>query len=346
MTTRALVLTLSLLTSACMHHVDLEVLAPADITLPSDVRVLAVIDRSAPGNAGQHVLGALEGLVTGEGVGADRSGASEAVERLIAELAASPRFDVVVPIARPRDVKSDVFDTVLDWRTARRLAQQVGADALVSLEVFDSNAEVTLTSTRRTEQRDGREVSYLEHEAARTTEVHTGWRIYDPERRVLLDDRKDLTFAESHTATARSRDAALANLPSPEDTVMAIGEIAGSDYGTRIAPHFVLVKRAYFGSGDDRLKDARQLVRTGQWERAARVWEGLASDPDTKVAARALHNLGVYHELGGRLPQARASVQRALDVHDFGASYSYLRELETRLMQDRVLSQQMAGVAR
>lgn len=342
---RTLLASLSLLTG-CLHQVELEVLKPAEIMLPGDVRVLGVIDRSAPANAGQHVLGAIEGALSGEDLGADRAGASQAVERLINELAASPRFDVVVPIARPRDVRSDVFDTVLDNRTARRLAKQVGADALVSLEVFDSDADLEVTRASRTEEVDGREVRYLEYTATRTTLVTAGWRIYDPGRGALLDERGDLRYSETEVATARERQAAVAGLPAPTETVMAIGELVGAEYGTRIAPHYVWVKRSYFGSGDDRLKQARRLVQSDQWERAARVWEALAQDPDPKVAARALHNLGVYHEIGGRIVLAIEVLGRAVELGGRGASMGYLRELRGRLVEDAVLGAQMEGVGR
>ena len=72
-----------------------EVLSPADVDVPLAVQRVAVIDRSAPANAGQVAYSVVEGLLTGEGPEGDRVDARDAVAAMVAELEASPRFEVV-----------------------------------------------------------------------------------------------------------------------------------------------------------------------------------------------------------------------------------------------------------
>jgi hypothetical protein len=335
---------LAMLTSACMPKVGLTVLEPAEIGLPSDVRTLAVIDRSAPKNAGQHLLGALEGAATGEGLGTDRAGASEAVNALVDALAASPRFDVVVPIETKRGVDSNLFDKVLDWRTARRIANRVGADAIVSLEAFDSDSIIHVDVDRETVVRNGREVEVKEFEAQRETDVLAAWRVYDVKRKVLLDDRRDVKWSESWAEEGDTRVEAVQALPSPEATVITVGRVAGLDYGERIAPHYSVIQRPYYGAGDERLKTARNYVKMDDWENAAALWKAIVKEgSDTKLVAKASHNLALYHELHGRLDRARKSAKQAVALGGGPASRTYVRDLEMRIADAHVLNAQMAA---
>jgi hypothetical protein len=328
-----------------MAKTSFTVLHPAEIGLPGDVRTVAVIDRSAPRNAGQHILGAMEGAATGEAIGADRGGASQAIDALVEQLVESPRFDVVIPIVNARERDSSLFDTVLDWRTARRIARRVGADAIVSLESFDSDSLVTVDTKKERVERNGRTVTEVSHAATRSTDVHVGWRVYDVERRVLLDDTRDALSTDTWRHRGDTRVEAVGGLPSPQSTVIAVGGTAGSMYGTRIAPHYVVVSRKYFGQGDPQLRAARQLVRADLWDEAANIWRGmLTSESDRVLLAKARHNMAVYHELDGRLGQARVAAQHAAALMDTPATRSYLRDLDARIDDLAQLDRQMAVV--
>ena len=299
-----------------------------------------MIDRSVPKNAGQHILGALEGLVTGEGIGADRDGAAKAIESLVQEMAMSPRFDVGAA-ERCRYVDSNLFDSLLDWKLAKRICRDAKADALVSLEAFDSDSFLDVVSEQK---KDDDDRTYLEYEATRTTDVLTAWRIYDPNRKVLLDDVRDNHTVLSWEETARSRDAAVDRLPSIYVTVSDTGTQAGSVYGTRIAPHYVLRTRPYYASKDDRFKEARGYVQTREWDKAATLWRQVRDEGDPLLSAMAKHNLALFHEVNGRLEKARNLAQQAASSGGRGPMKTYYRELEYRVMQQQRLNEQMKAV--
>ena len=64
--------------SACMSSTSLQVLKPADITLPEHIQKIAVANRSLPSK--KNVFGnVLEGLLTGEGIFMDREGSADCV---------------------------------------------------------------------------------------------------------------------------------------------------------------------------------------------------------------------------------------------------------------------------
>lgn len=337
-------LPLVVLASACMPRAAFHVLEPAAITFPDDVRTLAVVDRSAPANAGEHILGAIEGLVSGEGIGADREAASRVVDELIGELAASPRFDVVVPVRAHDYVESGIFDTLLSWEQAERICEDAGAEALVALEAIDSDSSIHVTSETRVVEEEGQERKVLEFIASRDTHVLTAWRVYQPGRRLLLDDVRDFAWTQSWDGTGPSRSAAIGELPNAHDAVMSAAGGVGNLYGQRIAPHYVLVTRAYFAAGDERLKSARDLVHAELWEEAAAVWQDMvAIEEDPRLRGRAAYDLALYHEIHGRLEVARTWAQRAT-AEGVNRGRGYLSTLNRRIAASHTLDDQMRPV--
>ena len=102
MTIRTLILAAALAVAAwtmgCGPAVTLRVLEPAAVTVPPQVETVALVDRSRPSNAGEGILGVLEGIVTGEAIGVDTEGRAQALQGLSSGLANSPRFRVVKTI--------------------------------------------------------------------------------------------------------------------------------------------------------------------------------------------------------------------------------------------------------
>ena len=89
------ILVIILLSSACAPKVAIQVLEPSHITAPSHIQTVAFVDRSRVDGAGEMVLGAIEGLLTGEAIGADNSGRDEAEKGFREVFGETPRFDLV-----------------------------------------------------------------------------------------------------------------------------------------------------------------------------------------------------------------------------------------------------------
>jgi hypothetical protein len=180
--------------------------------------------------------------------------------------------------------------------------------------------------------------------ATRTTEVLTAWRIYDPGRKVLLDDLRDVDVVLTWRETGRSRDAAVSSLPSVNATVSDVGSEAGYRYGIRIAPHYVTQSRPYFASKDPRFKEARGYVRANMWDEAAAIWRAVQKEDDPLLTAMASHNLALFHEVAGHLKRARDLAQSASASIGRPVMTNYYRELERRLAAQRRLDEQMKAV--
>lgn len=325
----------------CMHNTSLEVLRPADVTIPRHIQSLAVIDRSAPGNRREAVGAAIEGAVTGEDIMADRQAAGAAVNAVADTLRRSPRFSVVVPAPDPRRNQSSVFDKALSFRRAIEICRPYNCQAVVALEVFDSNSEISVSREKETyEDDEGRERHRLVHRARRDTSVIATWRVYDLERRQLVDDMRDYRWADSWTSEADTERKAVQGLPPTYETVRSVATAMGRGYGIRIAPSWVVVGRSYFGSGSPELKLARRHVRAGDWDGAANIWRSLAQGND-KRAAKAKYNLALYNEMIGRLDLALERARQAAIGLNRDVARRYVGILQRRINDEARLRDQL-----
>ena len=336
---------LAVVVSGCVPTVGLQVLKPADVALPADVQTIAVIDRSRPTNVGQGILGTLEGALTGEAIGADRDGGKEAVSRVARVLQDSPRFEVAVPTFDRKGQDSSLFDKELEWAKVRKITKAHGAQALVSLEALDSDSSITMGKYNATETNDaGREVNRVVHTAERETRVVTAWRLYYPKAPSVIDDLRDYAEVRTWREEGSTPEAARNNLPAQYGTVIQVAGQAGTAYGIRIAPTWIMVSRSYFSDSDVRMKEAKNHVKARDWPGAAQLWREVAKEADPKLRGKAEYNLALFNEVEGRL---RVALERAKEAAvDFpkGRTRSYVAILQRRLSDEMRLKEQMKAV--
>lgn len=337
------VLVIALLGAACSPSIRLEVLQPSLVTSPPDIHTLAVVDRSRAKNVGQGILGALEGALTGEAIGADNEGRSRAMNEVVVGLRNSPRFDAAEVFVPRKELESSLFDTDLSWGTANRICKQARCQGIVALEAFDSDSSMDVRRRVEKDTNDeGKEIDRVVYEATRETRVVTAWRYYDVSRKRIIDDVR--TFDRSRTWTERgdTRAQAVADLPDQAVTVAIVGGIAGAEYSRRIAPTYVWVTRSYYGSGDATLKLGKNHVKAMDWAGAADLWQTMfEQNPEPKLRGKAAFNLALASEREGDLRNAASWATEAAVLLANGKSRSYRSLLERRLADQLRLEEQM-----
>ncbi len=338
-----LLLVLGHLTTGCATRVRLVVLVPAAVYVPSDIRTLAVIDRSRPGNLGQGVVAAVEGAFSGEELGVDTAGRTEAIRGLTDVLRDSPRFQVVQPMREGRAVWSGLCGKELSWRAAKRICAPARCQGIVALEAFDSDSVLEQHQRIRRETREnGEVVQSIVYEASRSTKVTTAWRLYDVLRATIIDQVLDVAATDTWTETGETEAEALDKLPSQLETVQQMAYDMGVDYARRIAPSYVEVTRKLYIRGDPRLKKANRYVKAGTWEPAVALWKELAQEQDPTLRGRANFNLALAAEVEGDLDRALTLAQAALADLDNHRAEAYVRILQQRIEDQKLLRQQMA----
>ena len=328
-----------------MPSVHLQVLEPADVFVPTHIERIAVVDRSAPpDDGGGRLLAAAEGLLTGENILEDREAAERAIQAVVSGLAASPRFEVTRPAVPLAGSVAGGMPEPLRWKRVKKICRQVDADALLLLEAFDSDSWVTVEPYPETITTEaGKEVTVVRHAAERETDVTVGWRLYDAEQGVIVDQQQDDTTSNTWRHEGDTEQGARDALPSQGETVEDLAEEAGERYARRIAPGWVTVTRRYYAKGHPKLEESGDLVRDGRWKKASKNWRSLKDHEDPKVRGRARYNLALALERAGNLDGALAMAQVADTDLGNRKSRAYVVLLERRVEDQERLDRQMSG---
>lgn len=327
-----------------MGHASLQVLEPADVTLPAHIQKFILADRTRPekGN-GQQALNILEGIITGEGIFQDKWASEDCLEGLRQKLTMTPRFTVTVAALDTALKGTGRRQTKppLDWATVSKLLGGDTTSALVVLEAFDSNTNVTNEIVNTTKTVNGENVQVPEYRTHSTVQVWTVWRTYDLKTKTIVDQhtqesRRQFDGAGATQAEATSR------LPSKSDQSSRAGVYAGQEYGHRISPQYVWVSREYYKKGNSQMKSAGKMARYNNWKMAAEVWNKEATSTDPKIARRASMNMALAAEQTGDIDLAIQWCERAVQMGDKKAM-RYLQTLQWRKAQNERLKEQMKG---
>lgn len=332
----------TLLIASCTSTVSLRVLKPAPIDIPNHIQKVGVVNRALPSN-NNKVINVFEGVLSSEGVYADRDGSLEAILGFSQIMQGTPRFQTQqLPVSNLTGSGTGSFPPPLDWPTLTRIATEYKMDGIVILEAFDSNAPVNYSTRERTVKvSETQTKKVIDHVATMTVTVTTGWRFYDVKNQRIVDEYR-FNDAITYSGTGTNKTLALQNLIVKRDAVKKVGYKAGGVYGYRVAPQYVNVRRVLYTSGDANLKEGYQYSRQNNWEEAAAIWKTSAeSNPKLKVAARACLNMAVANEVNGDIDLALVWAKKALNEYNYKAAQSYVNQLIRRKSELKRLDAQM-----
>ena len=172
-----------------------------------------------------------------------------------------------------------------------------------------------------------------------TTTVKTGWRIYDPSSRTILDEYvlgKDISSSGSGINPAVAASALAGRIEAVKD----VSTQAGQAYASRILPYWIRVSRDYFVKGDENFETATRKARSGNWDGAAEIWRDETKNPDGTLAGRACYNMAIIYEINGDLDGAILWAQKSYEDHKIRLALNYLNVLRYRKRQNELLRSQ------
>ena len=335
-----------ILLAACGSTTPLQILQPAEMSIPDHIEVIATVDRSKPEKGW---LGVLEGAVTGENIGQDPAGRRSAVDGLNNALTRTPRFTVkTTGIELTGSKDGGHMAAPLPWSEIESICSRYDADAVVTIEHYDSdNMLSTRTSTEKSKDKDGKEIIRQVFNTDRRVSVTMGWRLYDPKNRVIMDEH--VTRQETNNSgRGYSEQAALNDLPDQERIVRDVSYQAGVVYGMRIAPVWVNVNRTFYKKGKGKnnatsqMEKAGRHAQSGEWDKAAEIWRAISQNaPDEKTGGMAAINMAVANEREGKLNYALEWAQKAYSQFGFKPARNYIRTLEQRINDQNKLNMQL-----
>jgi hypothetical protein len=326
---------------SCKTNVTYSGLRPADISLPSDIKNVVLVNRYKA-EKGNSWLNVVEGIFSGEVAFADRRGVDQALSGLQQRLQSGPKYNVVIANEQLVGNGLGMFPPALDKNQVQQLCSINNADALIAIEAFDSDIAIATRPRERKSKVNGVEVIEKFFAATETVRITIGWRIYLAETGTIIDQHQMLN-TRIFSAEGPTIPAARAALLFPVDAIMQTGLSGGDTYGIRIAPSWVTYSRMIYSraSRSKKMKQARRMAIRGDWVQAGEIWENMSKSPNIKVAKRSMYNRAVAAEMAGQFDDALNWARKAADTYNLRTADAYIYTLNRRLEELQRLDEQM-----
>lgn len=326
--------------SACTRNIQIQALRPAAITLPSDVETIVVINRYKPDEK-HKFKNFIEGLLTGERIRLDRLAADMAVNNVVKKLSESPRVIVKTVPFELQGTGTWEFPQPLPVDVIKRITQDYKADAIVCMEVMDSNSWIRTREDRRKRTVNGQTQEYVVSVATRWVSVDAGWRVYDGKTGSVLDEHR-MRQEMSWNSEAADPKTAVAQLMPTDRAIPDVGAAAGWDYATRIAPSWVWLNREYYTRARKNAEFKQGVIdaQANHWRDASGKWKNLTESSDRKLAKRACLNMAVACEVEGNLDAAVSWAKKGASLGS-GKCRNYIYTLNNRIEDEKRLQIQM-----
>ena len=319
---------------------SLSVVQPAPVSLPPSAKTAAVVNRTRVADE-NRTIDAIHKAISLETGSLQAEGARASMSGLTDELLKNNRFTIVKPLYNLdlRSFGAGIFPSSLPWDTVERICRESGSDILFSLELFDTESKVSYGSTNTPLNSVIGNVPALQQQVGMTTLVKTGWRIYDPASRNILDEyvlSRDLVFSGRSSNPV----AAVSAIIGRKDAVKQVGNKAGQAYAYRILPYSMRVSRYYYVRGDGNFNVATRMARTGNWDGAAKIWQQATTSASGKTAGRACYNMAIICEINGDLNGAIQWAQKAYETYNNRLGLTYVNVLKNRENDNAILKEQ------
>ncbi|REK51221.1 MAG: hypothetical protein DWQ48_01945 [Bacteroidetes bacterium] len=324
--------------------VSFNITQPAEITMPPDVNTLLLVDRTKFSN---EMVNILEGILTGEMPADDRIAAQEAMMRLKGKLDMSPRYNVKIhPDRLIGNNVTAVFPEALKWNVIEQLCAKYQAEAVVALEVFDSNFIITNGSRIKKkhvgEGKEKKEVEYTEYYAQGVGKIKMGIRTYYPKDRQIVD-QQFVDRSNSWEAAGTNPSDALRVLITKSAANKQLAGMVGDAYAYKISPMPVRISRDFYSKGKDSpdVAQGSRFADVAQWKEAIDVWKKGLSSANEKDAGRLAYNIAVANEVIGEYGTALHWAQEAYTKYGNILRREYVPIIQSRIEEEKRLQQQM-----
>lgn len=335
-----LLISVGLYSCSATNHVYISVLQPSPVTLPPGIKEVGIINRSLVSEKNK-VLDIVDKVMTLEGDSLDAQASQAGIIGLADELINNKRFTNVTAFTN-LNLRSNVpgqFPTPLTWDLVDQICREKHVDALFSLELFDTDSKLSYTTVPVNIKTPLGNIPGVEHHASMFTTVKTGWRIYDPVQKLILDE---FPIARSITLSGKGINpvAAAGAIINRKDAVKDISRKVGQDYAYRLLPYWIKVTRDYYVKGTDNFSIAKRKAQTGNWNGAAELWEKETRASSSTIAGRACYNMAIICEINGQLDNAIEWAQKAYENYNNKLALRYVNILKQRKESNNLLTYQ------
>ena len=292
--------------------VNINTKRPADITIPSSVKSILLVDRT---KFNKNVLNVAESILTGELPGEDNAATQALIQAFRAKLGNNARFTTKVAAERLEgNSVSTAFPKQIPWATIRRLCARYQTDAVLAVEIFDSDFIIT-QGKRKTKKKikEGnitREVEVDEFYARGVDNLQAGLKFYIPATQNVIDQKLYKKIG-TWEAGAASKAGALAGLIQKSMATRQLAEGLGRAYAFRVAPMPVRLQRYFRGKAKraPELEQGSRYADVANWKEAINVWKSGLDRAPTREAGYLAYNIAVAYEVLGNFKLSKEWAQ-------------------------------------
>ncbi len=338
------ILLVSIILGSCSpkNLLTISVTEPAPVDIDPNIKSIGIIDRSAPSGKNK-ILDKFDKILSLEGKNMDREAANRAINGLFDELSINNRLNDVKTLECV-DIKSPglgVFPAMLPWNKIEQICAENEVDAIFALSFYDTDATVDYNTVQtEIEAPFGLTIPAIEHQVTINTLIKTGWRIYDPANKIIVDEFIINERVVSDGRGINPVKAAKAVIGRKE-AVLQISNNIGHFYASRIVPYRTRVSRHYFVRGTNNFKIGKRRAQTGDWDGAAELWKKEVSNPKSKIAGRACYNMAIISEINGDLDAAVKWASKSYTDYKNKTALRYLNILKYRIVKNKRLEEQL-----
>lgn len=319
--------------SACKTNlVYINATNPAPVTVPRDAKNVGILTRTTPSDDNK-VLNTIHQARSGETVKLIQESSAECVRGLNNALIENKRFDIIKPITGMdlRTPVSGTFPSPLSWTDVESVCANNGVDVLFVLEVFSSELKVIPITPAPTKITNVGDVinAATQAQANIVTTIKTGWRIYDPKNKFILDEypmMENITVTANASTIVNTTEAMLGR----KEAIKQVSYAMGYGYANRVIPYWIKLTRDYYVKGSSNLKIATRKARTGNWDGAGELWLQDTKSAKRKLAGRACYNMAILNEINGDLDAAISWAQKAYEDYNNKLALTYINMLKDR----------------
>jgi tetratricopeptide (TPR) repeat protein len=331
-----------IMTFCSMAWVRINLLKPALVVLPPHIRNIAIIDRSVQDETSESKM---EKVLTGELFRQDEQAVKQTIDGTIDVCSEFNLYQLIRTSERFKGggTKS-TFPEPMSWKQISGLCEKHKADALLSVEIFDSDFIISNPVSIARQVLEGKALSGGGFHVSAVAVINYGVRLYDPASQKILDEYH-VTHRLNYDGTGTTPQDAINHILNKVEAINQTSYAAGRIYGERISPSYYTVVREFYNR-PRRIDDFWMGVRRSEvadWNGAIESWTKVLN-AKRRIAGRAALNIAVAYEVLGDLEKAKEWAARSYTDFREKRGNDYYNELVYRIREEAEIRRQVPGM--
>lgn len=312
----------------------IEIPVPAEKSLPTDIQSLTIVTQAVDKRFTDLDADSLQTIFYEQRFNYDTViydlQMADTTLKVVGELLfESGRYDYVIPENRFLKPFNNSFSGLtMHWDSVKNITETFETDAVLSLDHLKTRV---ITDYGNETYFDAFNDGFYSAAQAKMQVIYEAlFRVYDPveEKIVMRETMRDTLIWEDADASARNL---FSRFTPVKQALTEAGIAIALELSEKIAVIWRTEQRAYFTKGNDKLKQASQLVNNGNWQAAIALWKETAENSNSKsLKSKALFNIAVGYEMLGDVDQAISWALKSYDTMYRQVTFDYLQTLERR----------------